>query len=150
MATGQRRRRQTLPEVPAEDSIAGVIAGWRAIRPDLNVEPIAVTARLARLQAVVAPQLGAVFERFGLRSADFAILAALVRLAGENVSQRRLAGELGLSAGTISLRVDRLVNTGLAERRSDPEDGRGALISITERGQDLFDACAPEHLANAQ
>jgi DNA-binding MarR family transcriptional regulator len=136
-------------DAAVEDSIATVIEGWKASRPDLNVEPIAITARLARLQAVVAPRLEAVFERFGLRGADFAVLATLVRLAGESVSQRRLAAELGLSAGTISVRIDRLVRRGMAVRQPDPEDGRGAVISITDGGRDLFEACAPEHLANA-
>jgi len=136
--------------VITEDSIARVIAGWHAARPDLNVEAIAVTARLARLQALTAPRLETVFARFGIRGADFVLLATLVRLAGESVSQRRLASEVGLSAGTISLRVDRLVDKGLAKRHPDPADGRGTVIAISERGRELFEACAPEHLANAQ
>ena len=133
-----------------EDSIARVIAGWRATRPELLVEPIAVVARLARLQAELAPRLETVFARFGLHSADFAVLATLVRLAGDGVSQRRLASELGLSAGTVSLRVDRLVRGGLADRQADPDDGRGTLISLTDPGRELFEACAPQHLANAE
>jgi DNA-binding MarR family transcriptional regulator len=132
-----------------EDSIARVIAGWRATRPELEVEPIAITARLARLQAVLSPRLELVFARYGVRGADFAVIATLVRLATESVSQRRLASELGLSAGTVSLRIDRLVQRGLAERRPDPDDGRGARVSLTDRGGELFEACAPEHLANA-
>ncbi|MGH2885273.1 MAG: MarR family winged helix-turn-helix transcriptional regulator, partial [Solirubrobacteraceae bacterium] len=133
-----------------EDSIARVIAGWRATRPELPVDPIAVIARLARLQAQVAPRLEAVFARFGLHSADFAVLATLVRLAGDGVSQRRLGSELGLSAGTVSLRIERLVRRGLADRQADPDDGRGTLISLTDSGRELFEACAPEHLANAE
>jgi DNA-binding MarR family transcriptional regulator len=136
-------------EVLIEDSIARVIASWRATRPELPVEPIAVLARLARLQAELGPRLEAVFARFGLHSSDFAVLATLVRLAGDGVSQRRLASELGLSAGTVSLRVDRLARRGLADRQADPDDGRGTLISLTDPGRELFEACAPEHLANA-
>jgi DNA-binding MarR family transcriptional regulator len=132
-----------------EDSIARVLAGWRATRPELEIEPIAITARLARLQAVLSPRLETVFARYGMRGADFAVIATLTRLAAESVSQRRLASELGLSAGTVSLRIDRLVQRGLAERRPDPDDGRGALVSLTDRGRELFEACAPEHLANA-
>jgi DNA-binding MarR family transcriptional regulator len=131
------------------DSIARVIAGWRATRPDLPVEPISVTARLARLNALTSRRLEATFARFGTRGADFAVLATLVRLGDERVSQRRLASELGLSAGTMSLRIDRLVNQGVAARAPDAEDGRGALISLTDRGRELFEACAPEHLANS-
>jgi DNA-binding MarR family transcriptional regulator len=132
-----------------EDSIARVIAGWRATRPELEVDPVAITARLGRVQALLGPRLETVFARFGLRGADFAVLATLVRLAGERVAQRRLASELGLSPGTVSLRIDRLVQRGLVERRPDPDDGRGALVSLTRNGRELFEACAPEHLANA-
>jgi DNA-binding MarR family transcriptional regulator len=133
-----------------EDSVARVIASWQATRPDLNVEAIGITARLARLNALVVARQVEVLERFGLRGGEFAVLATLTRLSGEDVSQRRLATELGLSAGTISLRVDRLVGRGLVERQADPEDGRGALIELTPRGHELFEACVPEHLARAQ
>jgi DNA-binding MarR family transcriptional regulator len=142
------RRGQTL-QIELDDSIAQVIAGWHAARPDLRIEPIAITARLARLQARLGPRLEEVFVRFGLRGTDFAVLATLVRLEGERISQRRLGAELGLSPGTISLRIDRLVGRGLVEREPDPDDGRGAVISITRHGRELFEACAPEHLTNA-
>src|SRR5437763_8597550 len=98
--------------VAIEDSVARVIASWRASRPDLDVDAIAITARLARLQAVLSPRLEAVFARFELRGADFAVIATLIRLADESVSQRRLASELGLAAGTVSLRIDRLAQRG--------------------------------------
>jgi DNA-binding MarR family transcriptional regulator len=133
-----------------EDSITRVLAGWGATRPELDVEAIAVTARLARIQAELSPRLEGVFARFGLRGADFAGLATLVRLGRDGVSQKRLAAELGLSAGTVSLRIDRLVRNGLAVRRADPGDGRGALVSLTDHGRALFEACAPEHLTNAR
>jgi DNA-binding MarR family transcriptional regulator len=141
---------QLSTDAAAEDSVAQVLAGWRSRRPDLNVDAIGITARVARLHTLVAPRQAAVIERFGLRTADFALLASLVRLAGEDVSQRRLGAELGLSAATVSLRIDRLVGRGLVDRRPDPEDGRGALISITEPGAELFEACVPEHLAASQ
>jgi DNA-binding MarR family transcriptional regulator len=137
-------------DAEVEDSIARVIAGWRATRPELEVEPIAITARLARLQPVFSAKLETVFARFGLRSGDFAVTATLVRLDVPSVSQRRLGSELGLSGGTVSLRIDRLVTRGLAERHPDPDDRRGALVSLTDRGRELFEAAAPAHLANAQ
>lgn len=114
------------------------------------MEPIAITARLARLNAALSPKLESVFERFGIRGADFAVIATLVRLGDARVSQRRLARELGLSPGTVSVRLDRLARLGLVARWEDPNDGRGALVSLTPAAKELFEACAPEHLANAQ
>ncbi|MBV9799929.1 MAG: MarR family transcriptional regulator [Solirubrobacterales bacterium] len=133
-----------------QDSISRVISSWRTSRPDLDVEPIAITARLDRLYHTLGRKLESVFERFGIRGADFAVIATLVRLGDAHVSQRRIGSELRLSPGTISLRVDRLARRGLVKRAGDPQDGRGALLSLTNAGRDLFEACAPEHLANAQ
>lgn len=130
--------------------MARVIASWHRTRPELEVEPIGVLLRITRLQALLAPRLETVFARFGLRMADFAVLATLMRLGEMAVSQRQLVLELGLSPGTVSLRVDRLVKRGLAQRGPDPDDGRGALISLSERGRELFEACAPEHLENSR
>lgn len=137
------------PELMIADSIARVIAGWRRTRPDLDVEPIAITARLGRLHAQLGHRIEAVFRRHGLRGADFELLATLVRLDRPAVSQKRLMSELDLSAGTISLRIDRLQQHGWVRREPDPADGRGALVSLTGSGRRRFEAAAPEHLANA-
>jgi DNA-binding MarR family transcriptional regulator len=115
-----------------------------------DVAPIAILARLARLRAQVDQPLEAVFARHGLRAASFAVLATLARIDTPRVPQRRLADELGLTAGTLSVRIDRLVADGLVTREPDPSDGRGALIALTARGREAFEACAPEHLANAR
>jgi DNA-binding MarR family transcriptional regulator len=142
---GSRQHREA-----ADDSISRVISGWHSNRPDLAVDPIAITARIARLNAILGPRLESVFERFGIRGADFAVVATLVRLGDGRVSQRRLASELGLTPGTVSVRLDRLVRRGLVQRDGDPSDGRGALVTLTKAGRELFEAAAPEHLANAQ
>lgn len=132
------------------DSIARVIAAWRDSRPDLEVTPIAVTARLGRLRQIMTPQLEAVFARHGVSGADFAILATITRLGGQPQSQKTLMRELNLTAGTISVRIDRLVRDGLVTRRRDESDRRGCLVAMTDEGRARFEACAPEHLENAR
>ena len=79
-------RRGQASQIELDDSIAGVIASWHIARPELPVEPIAITARLPRLQARLGPRLEEAFVRFGLRGTDFAVLATLVRLEGETLS----------------------------------------------------------------
>jgi len=143
-----RRRGEHLPA--AEDSIARVMAGWQLTRPDLDVAPIAVTARLSRLQQTLGSQLERVFAAHGLSGGDFAVLATIVRCGSDPLSQKRLMGELNLTAGTISVRIDRLVKNGLVRRGFDPDDRRGWLIELTPSGRKVFEACAPEHLANAR
>jgi DNA-binding MarR family transcriptional regulator len=131
------------------DSIDRVIAGWGQRRPELDVSPVEVIARLQRLRGYLDQELEATFAEYGLTGPSFAVLADLTRLGGR-VPQRALMDELRLTSGTVSVRIDRLIESGLVTREPDPHDARGALVSITDAGRELFERCAPAHLANEQ
>jgi DNA-binding MarR family transcriptional regulator len=112
---------------------------------------MSVIARLARVRAHLDAELEKVFDEFELAPASFTALVTLARIEGDHgVSQRRLADELGLTPGTVSVRIDRLVEQGLAVRSPDPESQRNALVALTARGRALFDRVAPAHLDNEQ
>jgi DNA-binding MarR family transcriptional regulator len=97
----------------------------------------------------IAAEQDRVFAEHGLGAATFGVLVTLARIGGERgVSQRRLIDELGLTSGTISVRMDRLVEEGLVMRRPDPDVRRNSLITLTERGRALFERVVPAHLAN--
>jgi DNA-binding MarR family transcriptional regulator len=131
------------------DSVDGLLASWAQARPDLDMSPVAVVSRLSKVRAYLDRGLDDIFESFGLSAADFAALVTLARLGDRgDVSQRRLAGELGLTPGTVSIRVDRLVEQRWATRSPDPDSKRNVLIGLTPTGRDLFEAVVPVHLAN--
>jgi DNA-binding MarR family transcriptional regulator len=132
------------------DSIERVIGGWAATRPELDVSPIAVIARVFRLAGELQPRLDAVLGRYGVRTGDFAVLATLVRVGEPRVSQRRLGRELALTAGTISVRLDRLERAGVIVRERGAEDQRQTLVELTGKGRALFEACVDDHLANSR
>ena len=44
-------------------------------------------------------------------------------------------------------RIDRLAAAGLVRRRPDPQDKRGVLVALTERGQARVDAALDDLLA---
>lgn len=50
-----------------------------------------------------------------------------------------LAGQLGISKGTLSRQIRGLESLGLVRRQPDPADGRAALLNLTEQGQRRFD-----------
>jgi DNA-binding transcriptional ArsR family regulator len=56
--------------------------------------------------------------------------------------------ELHLTSGTVSVRLERLTEQGLVERRLDRRDRRTVRVSLTERGSALFQAAVSAHLAN--
>jgi DNA-binding HxlR family transcriptional regulator len=60
----------------------------------------------------------------------------------------RLMDALGLTSGTVSVRLDRLEKNGIVTREPDPESARGSLVRLTDSGLELFDLVAPVHLAN--
>jgi DNA-binding MarR family transcriptional regulator len=134
---------------PVPDDTDRVIHQWAKVRPDLNVSPIGVVTRLERLRAIIAEEQEAVFAAHGITNPAFTTLVTLVRInQPDGVSQRRLADEMGLTPGTVSVRVDRLVADGLVARSPDPADKRGSLVSLTDRGRELFETVVPTHLAN--
>src|SRR4051812_9049588 len=131
------------------DSVDALLVSWHGRRPELDFGPVGVVARLSRVRAHLDAELDRLFAAHGLGAASFAVLVTLARLEDEGgVSQRRLMDELGLTSGTISVRMDRLVAEGLVDRRPDPASARNTLISLTERGRELFERVVPAHLAN--
>ena len=125
-----------------------MIRQWARLRPELDVSAIGVIARLARLQAIVDEELEAFFAEHVVTKPSFSMLVALVRIDQPGgVSQRRLADEMRLTPGTVSARVDRLVSDGLVARAADPSDKRGSLVSLTERGREVFEVVVPPYQA---
>jgi DNA-binding MarR family transcriptional regulator len=60
----------------------------------------------------------------------------------------RLFNAVLLSSGAMTNRLDRLEQVGLVERLPDPNDRRGRLVALTERGLELVDTVVVDHLAN--
>lgn len=130
------------------DSVDRLLESWSQAAPDLDLSPVAIVARLARVRRIIEVELKATFAEHGLTAPDFAALVTLRRLERPGgVPQSLLMRELGLTSGTISVRVERLCTRGLARRSVDPDDQRNSLISLTEAGRRLFDQVAPAHAA---
>jgi DNA-binding MarR family transcriptional regulator len=116
------------------------VASWATSRPDLDVTPVAVTTRLARIRDHLEGEMAAVFGAYGLTAPTFMVLATLERLGG-SVDDARLGEELGLTPGTVDVRIERLVADGLVTH----ENG---TIALTDRARGLVDEAVPAHLEN--
>ena len=143
---GDARWETALPH----DSVDALISSWRRRRPDLDFSALRVISRLTRVSSHVDAALEQVLGDYGVSRTSFHALVTLERLGGERgVNQRRLMDELGLTSGTISLRMDRLADAGLIERLPDPESRRSTLIALTARGHELFERAKFEHAGQA-
>jgi DNA-binding MarR family transcriptional regulator len=133
------------------DSVDVLLESWAARRSDLDFSPVAIVARLERVRGHFDRELDRVFADHELTRPSFEVLVTLARLEEPaGVSQRRLMDELGLTSGTVSVRIDRLIEHGLVERRRDPDSKRNVLIALTKRGHEVFERVAPAHLANEE
>jgi DNA-binding MarR family transcriptional regulator len=132
-----------------QDSVDRIVEEWAIERPDLPMAPIEVLTRLSRVRNRVDDELAKVFARYDLSSADFTVIAAL-RRAGDpyTLPQSVLMARLGLTSGTVSVRLSRLEDKGVVSRAPSSDDGRGVLVTLTTKGAQLFDEVVPHHLAN--
>jgi DNA-binding MarR family transcriptional regulator len=123
------------------DEVDQIVAAWHRERSDLDVEPLQVLSRVARLAAVLDERRAAAFVEHGLQGHEFDVLSVL-RRSGEPFE--RTAGELSslthVTSGTMTSRLDRLVARGLVTRRADPADGRLVRVRLTAFGRDRVDA----------
>jgi DNA-binding MarR family transcriptional regulator len=76
----------------------------------------------------------------------------LVRLSERDGHMRMaaLADALAHSRSRVTHTVTRMEKAGLVRRSSSPEDGRGILCAITDKGHDLLVRAAPTHVAGVR
>lgn len=116
------------------------LEGVSASYPDLDVSAYQVTGRLARLGTYLSRRQEEVFGRYGLNRGDVGVLSALRSVGPPNrLTPTRLGRGLMLSSAGITSRLDRLERRGLVLRLPDPDDRRGVLIELTDRGRELVD-----------
>jgi DNA-binding MarR family transcriptional regulator len=141
--------RNLLMKNPRRDAVDDIIDQWRRERPDLEVSPMGVIGRLGRLNAIGERRIAAGFAAHGLNLGEFDVLATLRRAgAPYRLTPTQLTRTLMLSSGAMTNRIDRLEESGLVERRDDPDDRRGILVGLTRAGRERIDAAVTDHVAN--
>lgn len=127
--------------MPVSDEVDRIVAAWVRERPDLDFSPIHVLSRVDRLSKHLERARRAAFASSALESWEFDVLSAL-RREGEpyTLSPKALIAQTLVSSGTMTNRIDRLVERGLVDRRTDPNDGRGIRVALSADGLDRVDA----------
>lgn len=131
------------------DDVDRILAQWHAARPDLDVAPMGLIGRVARLRKHLEQAHDAVFAAHGLSAAGFDVLATLRRAGPPHALEvKALLASTMVTSGTMTNRLDRLEQAGLVERRPNPKDGRGFVVALTDRGREVIDAAVTDHVAN--
>ncbi|GAA4039295.1 MarR family transcriptional regulator [Arthrobacter methylotrophus] len=119
------------------DYIDRVQDQWQGIFPDVSSEPAGIIARVRRLAQLIQLQSDSVLMSCGIGRAEFDILALLTR-TGRPMTPSELASDLLTSPAGTTKRINKLVDARLVTRESNPQDGRGALIRLTPKGQETI------------
>src|ERR1700745_585905 len=118
------------------DEVDEIVVRWQSERPDLNVSPLQVLSRVSRLARHLDRARRTAFAAHGLETWEFDVLSAL-RRHGEpyQLSPGSLLRATLVTSGTMTNRIDRLAEGGLVRRLPDPQDKRGVLVQLTQRGK---------------
>ena len=57
---------------------------------------------------------------------------------------KSVADHLHVTGAFVTSETGKLIKQGLLQKRSDPRDRRRVLLTLTEKGQEAFDAILPE------
>lgn len=106
---------------------------------DVDLEVEGIVDRINGLSRRFKRTLEETASEFGLTHGEWEVLGCLFR-AGE--PYRRSPGKLAewceCSSGAMTNRLDRLEADGLIQRLRDPDDRRGILVELTEKGQTVW------------
>lgn len=83
-------------------------------------------------------------QKQGLTISQFDILVTLG--SGQGMTPKELVEKTLITKGTLTGVVDRLLIKGLVKRTPSTLDGRSQIITLTPKGQKLFEKVFPEHL----
>ena len=129
------------------DEVDDLVAGWRAERPDLGLDPLQVLSRVSRLARHLDRARRVAFAAHGLETWEFDVLSALRRQGPPyQLSPGALLRATLVTSGTMTNRIDRLAGSGLVLRLPDPLDKRGVLVQLTDRGRAVADAALADLL----
>lgn len=84
-----------------------------------------------------------VYTKYGLTSAQFAVLEALYHKGDLSVGE--VQDKILSTSGTIPVIIKNLEKEGLLEKRNDDKDKRRFILHITQKGRELMDIVYPEN-----
>lgn len=120
---------------PHPDEVDRIVEAWHRERPDLDVNPLEVFSRVARLARHLDLARRGAFAQNQLEPWEFDVLSAL-RRAGTpyELSPGKLLTQTLVTSGTMTNRIDRLESHGLVARHRSPDDRRGVIVGLTPEG----------------
>src|SRR3954453_23278761 len=98
-----------------------------------------------RAAAHLEPELEEALSEHGLTRSSYLVLLALLDATDRKLTQRDLMASVQRTSGTLSVRLARLERAGYVDRERDPDDRRGAIVTLTDTGRQRVAAARPAY-----
>lgn len=123
-----------------EDRLDRLSRKWSQTRSDMDITPWQVWGRITRINDIFLHSLSKLLIQHGLNYSELQTLGALI-LSGPpfEAKPNAISRHNLLTSGGMTNVLTRMEKKGLITRRKDPSDKRGVIVSVTERGLDVFD-----------
>jgi DNA-binding MarR family transcriptional regulator len=119
------------------DPIDEAARQWRAHGWEDAADGMAAVTSLMRAQAIMLARAEEVLRPLGLSFARYELLTLLSFTRHGALPMARAGALLQVHPTSVTNAVQRLVSAGLVRREPHPDDGRAALVHITEQGREL-------------
>ncbi|MFJ9849934.1 MarR family winged helix-turn-helix transcriptional regulator [Streptomyces sp. NPDC101150] len=111
------------------------------------VPSMAAITSIMRAQQILLGEVDAVVKPYGLTFARYEALVLLTFSKAGELPMSKIGERLMVHPTSVTNTVDRLVKSGLVAKRPNPNDGRGTLASITEKGRRVCDVATQDLMA---
>lgn len=127
--------------LPTEDRLDRLSRQWREAGIDMDISPWQIWGRITRLQEIFLASIQPALSSRHLNFKEFQTLAALVLSGPPYETNPNALGKFNLlTSGGLTNLLTRMERDAYITRRPDPNDGRGVIVQLTEKGRAAFDA----------
>jgi DNA-binding MarR family transcriptional regulator len=112
-----------------------------------GVPSMGAITSIMRAQQILLGQVDAVVRPYGLTFARYEALVLLTFSKEGELPMSKIGERLMVHPTSVTNTVDRLVAAGLVAKRPNPNDGRGTLASITDKGREIVEAATRDLVA---
>ena len=111
------------------------------------VPAMAAVTSIMRVHAILLSEMDAILRPYGLTFARYEALVLLVFSREGALPLRKMGERLMVHPTSVTNAVDRLETQGLVRRRPNPNDGRGVLAEITDKGREVVEKATRDLMA---
>jgi DNA-binding MarR family transcriptional regulator len=109
---------------------------------------VAAWESLFRAQVAIMRSLAEEFPSREISMNEYDVMFNLSRQPERSIRLRELNKHVLLTQPSVSRLVDRLASRGYVHKHADPDDGRGAIVQLTDAGYALFRRVAVDHMSS--